>query len=184
MIAVSFAFLLFFNDFVIAQLKNFVIEAIGAYTNQDVFDYFNFTPPFISNSGNEQNSSTDAVADGYQDDREDMAVGFDNDLGFDQEYEHIDNNPFQIEKNQVPEEYANDPDMWYAIQASLGLDYNNQPQNQTFNSEPEKRMNDQESHTNPNEDIQDALMDTEEVKLGSNDKKEKTKTPSTGNPYY
>jgi hypothetical protein len=113
-----------------------------------------------------------------------MVVGFDNDLDFDNDkndgYAPILDEGFIHNSNQVPPEYADDPDMWYAIQASLNFD--NQPQNQIFNSEPEKRMSDQQSHNNPNEDIQDALMDVEEAKLNSNDKKEKTKTPSTGNP--
>ena len=98
------------------------IDQIGTFTNKDVFEYFNFTPPMITN--NEQNSSTDAVADGFQDERfdEDMDIDIGNEMkieGYRQEPQKSLNDAFIETDNQVPPEYADDPDMWYAIQASL-----------------------------------------------------------------
>jgi hypothetical protein len=58
-----------------------------------------------------ENSSTEAVADGYEDDRDELN---DADI-FDT---NIQINNF-TDDNQVPPEYANDPDLWYAIQSSL-----------------------------------------------------------------
>lgn len=79
--------------------------------------------------GNDKNSSTDAVADAFMDDRDNMD-GYE-DLGgplsFDDEFKDTGgqtgsnalNDAFTQQNNQIPPEYANDPDLWYAIQASL-----------------------------------------------------------------
>jgi hypothetical protein len=88
----------------------------------DVFEYFGYAQPTVA--GNDPNSSTDAVADGYQDDRDDMDLGFDfpNDIkieGFRLDPQPTLNEAFIDTDNQIPPEYANDPDLWQAIQASL-----------------------------------------------------------------
>lgn len=79
-------------------------------------------------TGNDNNSSTEAVADAFMDDRDNMG-GFDEigDLltvnnpkaNDDQIGSNPLNDAFVQEENQIPPEYANDPDLWYAIQASL-----------------------------------------------------------------
>lgn len=107
---------------------HFLIADIGTYTNKDVFEYFNFTPPLIAGDNN-NNSSTDAVADAYQDDRDDMEMGYDfgNDIqvsSFGPDPKNSLNDGFIAnEANQVPPEYADDPDLWYTIQASLKVTF-------------------------------------------------------------
>lgn len=88
------------------------VDDIGKYTNEDVYTYFNYHKPIAST--NEHNSSTDAVADvdAYIDDREDLDVDYNFETNI--IIDDLNNNA-----NEVPPEYANDPDLWYAMQASL-----------------------------------------------------------------
>lgn len=104
------SFLLKYNGSTGKLSDNNTIDEIGTYTNQDAYDFFDLPRP-ISLVTCGENSSTEAVADGYEDDRDNL-----NDAGiFDTD---IQGNNF-IEENQVPPEYADDPDLWYAIQSSL-----------------------------------------------------------------
>lgn len=86
------------------------LDEIGDYTNEDVYTYFNYHKPIAST--NEHNSSTDAVADAYVDDRDDLDVDYNFETNI--IIDDLNHNP-----NEVPPEYANDPDLWYAMQASL-----------------------------------------------------------------
>ena len=63
-----------------------------------------------------ENSSTEAVADGYEDDRDELN---DARCADPDNQPRISGNDYDDEFNQVPPEYANDPDLWYAIQSSL-----------------------------------------------------------------
>lgn len=103
-------FLMKYNGSSSKYLYRNIIGDIGTFINQDVYEFFDLTRPLSLIVGGE-NSSTEAVADGYEDDRDELN---DADI-FDT---NIQINNF-IDDNQVPPEYANDPDLWYAIQSSL-----------------------------------------------------------------
>lgn len=149
------------------------LDEIGVVTPEDEYSYFNLHKPL---SGQDKlNSSTDAVVD-------DLGNDLDGSFG-----DYMDNKNIIVDNiqdidndNQVPPEYANDPEMWYWIQESLKVIHYLLP----F-QEAQKAQN-QDDHEvglgddgfadrdNENVEMQDIEMGIEEQK------KEKTKTPSTG----
>lgn len=106
------------------------ISDIGRYENEDVYTYFNLHRPITST--NDHNSSTEAVVEDLNDDRDDFDTMMDIDTNI--IVEDLNNNG----DNDIPPEYANDPDLWYTIQASL-KEFNNQ-QNVSNDMDHEKEI--------------------------------------------
>ncbi len=83
-------------------------DSIGTFENQDVYSFFDLPKPLISTL-NDANSSTEAIPDANSDERDKL-----NDAGIFEPNIIVDSLD-----NEVPDEYKNDPDLWYAIQQSL-----------------------------------------------------------------
>jgi hypothetical protein len=74
----------------------------------------------------DNNSSTDAVADVYQEDRDDLDMQMDyynEDLDIQRFPDDSQGTPLNSSENPVPPEYRNEPEIWYAIQASLKVSH-------------------------------------------------------------
>lgn len=145
-------------------------EEIGYCENEEVYSYFGLHEPV--SSINDDNDSTDAV-DGDFNNRDDSGAEFN--LSDDM---HICDSPNP--DDQIPPEYASDPDLWRAIQMSM-VEANDERdedfENPTDNEVGIGGLNDASFNVaDPiiaNNDLQDIVM-------GNDDIKKKTKTPSTG----
>ena len=170
----------FYKDPKYTVIYTGLVEDIGKYENEDVYTFFDLERPANSTNGN--NSSTGAVdldmgdGDLMYDMDDVLNTGFDNNRKSNSQMgDAIDN---FMGDNQVPPEYANDPDLWYAIQSSLkesnaqhDADFG-QPQEPEVALGGDSQMVYQDEYQNPNSAIGDIEMGGEE--------KKKTKTPSTG----
>jgi len=145
------------------------ISDLGRYENEDVYTYFNLHRPITST--NDHNSSTEAVVEDFNDDRDDFDTMMDIDTNI--IVEDLNNNG----DNDIPPEYRNDPDLWYTIQASL-KDFNNQ-QNPSHNMDSEKEVGISSINNNyeysiipPISNIEKATRDfTQDVEMGVEEQK-------------